>query len=82
MKNKFTIIDRLTSETPKFFKRMQLFGIGLVGLGASLAKVTGVPEKVTVALITAGGVIAAVSQFAVAQFVSIAPETKEAESNA
>lgn len=82
MKNKLTIIDRLTSETPVFFKRMQLFGVGLVGLGASLAKVTGVPEKVTVALVTAGGVIAAVSQFAVAQFIPISPETKEVERNA
>lgn len=67
MKKKLTLIGRITSDTPAFFKRVQLFGFSLVGLGTSLTQVTGIPAKVCTIIISIGSTMAVISQFAVKQ---------------
>lgn len=59
--------QRLIAATPPFFKKLQAFGIGLAGLGASLSQVSGIPTKLNTILITVGSTITIVSQFAVKQ---------------
>ena len=65
MQNKLTLWQRIISNTPAFFKRLQILGVGLAGLGGTLAGIHGVPAALTTALISAGTAIAAVAQFAV-----------------
>ena len=59
---------RITSDTPKFFKRLQKIGGALIGLKVALIAVPGLPagiENVATQLAVIGGVIVAVSQVAV-----------------
>ncbi|RYY37086.1 MAG: hypothetical protein EOP46_04065 [Sphingobacteriaceae bacterium] len=65
---KLTFWQRIAADTPAFFKRAQIFGIGLVSLAASLAQVGSLPEKILTILVTIGSTMTAVSQFAVKQY--------------
>lgn len=67
MEKKHTILQRILSDTPEFFKRTQLFGLSLAGLGTSLTQVNGVPANLCTILISIGSTIAIVAQFAVRQ---------------
>jgi hypothetical protein len=62
---KLTLWQRILSDTPVFFKKAQVFGIGLAGLGGTLATIHGIPAGITASLISAGSAIAAIAQFAV-----------------
>ncbi len=67
---------RLRSDTPVFFKRVQLLGASLVTLSAALMAEPDLPAAVTPYLsymATIGGVMAAVSQFAVKQYSTEQP---------
>jgi hypothetical protein len=66
MEKNYTLWQRITSDTPTFFKQVQVFALGLAGLGGTLATIHGIPENLTTALISAGTAIAAIAQFAVA----------------
>jgi len=64
--NKFcTLWLRITGATPTFFKRVQAIGLGVAGLGGTLATIQGIPGNLTTALISAGTAVAAIAQFAV-----------------
>ena len=65
MENNYTLLQRITSDTPTFFKKVQVFGIGLAGLGGTLATIHGIPAGLTTSLISAGTAVAAIAQFAV-----------------
>jgi hypothetical protein len=67
MHKKLTLLQRIKSDTPGFFKRAQLFGLGLAGLGTSLTQVAGTPAKLCTILICIGSTITLISQFAVKQ---------------
>ena len=62
---KLTLLQRITSDTPAFFKKAQVFGISLAGLGGTLATIHGIPAGLTTSLISAGSAIVAIAQFAV-----------------
>ena len=62
---KLTLWQRILGDTPAFFKRVQVFGVGLAGLGGTLATIHGIPAGLTTSLISAGTAIAAIAQFAV-----------------
>ena len=70
MDKKLTMLKRIKSDTPSFFKRAQLFGFGLTGLGTSLTQVAGIPANFCTILISIGSTVAIVSQFAVKQYKS------------
>ncbi len=70
--------QRVLSKTPLFFKKTQLFGIGLAGLGTSLTQVAGIPSKLTAVLISVGTTIAVVAQFAVKQSDPLTTEINDA----
>lgn len=67
MERKYTVWQRLLSDKPTFFKRAQIFGLGLVTLSVSLAEIKGLPEQLSVVLASIGASVAAISQFAVKQ---------------
>ena len=67
MEKSYSLWQRLSSATPSFFKRVQVFALGVAGLGGTLATIQGVPKKLTTILITAGTAVAAIAQFAVKQ---------------
>lgn len=71
---KLTLWQRIISDTPAFFKKVQVFGIGLAGLGGTLATIQGIPSSLTASLISAGTAVAAIAQFAVKM-----DETNEAD---
>ena len=64
-----SVIQRVQAPTPKFFKLLQVIGLGLAATGGTLLAAHGqLPEAVTdIAgyLAVAGGVVTAVSQTAV-----------------
>jgi hypothetical protein len=68
MQHSYTLWQRLCSATPVFFKRAQIFGISLAGLGTSLSQVAGIPTKLCTVLISVGSTITIISQFAVKQY--------------
>jgi len=65
MEKNLTLWQRVISDTPAFFKRVQVFAIGLAGLGGTLASIQGIPANLSTVLITASTAIAAIAQFAV-----------------
>ena len=67
MEKNLSLWQRFSSATPLFFKKLQLFGIGLAGVGTSLTQVIGIPARLTTALIAVGTTITIISQFAVQQ---------------
>jgi len=54
MEKSYSLWQRISSATPKFFQRIQVFALGVAGLGGTLATIQGIPEKLTTILITAG----------------------------
>ncbi len=68
MEKKFSLLQRVTSDTPAFFKRAQTFGLGLAALGTALTQIHGIPNNIITALISTGTAIAAIAQFAVKQY--------------
>ena len=65
MKENLTLWRRIVADTPIFFKKVQVFAVGLAGLGGTLSTIQGVPTNLSTALISAGTAIAAIAQFAV-----------------
>ncbi|WP_342644605.1 hypothetical protein [Mucilaginibacter sp. CSA2-8R] len=69
--DKMGLWARLKSDTPRFFKKVQWLGASLVTLSAALVAVPGLPAVIVPVLgyvATVGGVMAAVSQFAVTSY--------------
>lgn len=66
-----SVIQRVQAPTPKFFKALQVIGLGLAAAGGTLLAAKGqLPASVTDIggyLAVAGGVVTAVSQTAVQQ---------------
>ena len=59
--------NRLTSDVPAFFKKLQVIGVGIGGLGTAFATIHNVPAKLAAigsTFIWVGATIVAVSQFA------------------
>jgi hypothetical protein len=74
--NELGLWARLKSDTPLFFKKIQWLGASLVTLSATLTALPGLPAVVVPHLgyvATVGGVMVAVSQFAVKQCNSEQP---------
>ena len=71
MQQTYTLWQRLRSATPLFFKRAQIFGISLAGLGSSLSQVADIPAKFCTVLISVGTTVTIISQFAVKQYEPI-----------
>ena len=67
MEKKYGFWERITSDTPTFFKRAQAFGLGLAALGTTLTQIGHIPQNITTAAIAIGGTVAALAQFAVKQ---------------
>lgn len=67
MEKTYTLFQRLTSATPKFFQKVQVFALAIAGLGGTLATIQGIPASLTTSLISAGTAVAAIAQFAVKQ---------------
>jgi len=65
MNKHYPLWQRIISATPVFFKRIQVLGLGIAGLGGTLAAIHGIPQNLTTALISAGSVMAAIAQLAV-----------------
>lgn len=67
--NEMTLVERVTSPTPKFFKTLRTIGLGLAALGGAIlaAPVTIPAGIITIAgyITLAGGIMTAVSQTAV-----------------
>lgn len=60
--------NRITSDSPKFFKKLQALGLYLTGAAGSVLVIPGIPESVkTIAgySLTIGAVLAAVSKLPV-----------------
>ena len=60
--------DRFWADTPSFFNKIKIAGGSLAGVGTALATVPNVPVQIVSVsgyLITIGGVMLAVAQFAV-----------------
>lgn len=61
------ILQRIMSDTPAFFKKLQIFGATLIGVKAALLPITGLPPMVgliATKIAIVGAVIVAVSQLA------------------
>ncbi|HVS93963.1 MAG TPA: hypothetical protein VHE59_18135 [Mucilaginibacter sp.] len=78
MQKNYTLWERITSATPLFFKRVQVFALALAGLGGTLTTIHGIPASLTTTLISAGTAAAAIAQFAVKQ---LEPENTPANEN-
>jgi hypothetical protein len=67
--NFFTELDnRISSDSPKFFKILQALGLYLTGAAGSVLVIPGIPENLKVIAgyaLTAGAVLAAVSKLPV-----------------
>jgi hypothetical protein len=79
MEKKFSFLERITSDTPTFFKQVQSFGLGLATLGTGLAQIQGIPNNLIAGLISAGTAIAAIAQFAVKEYEPDKPQNDEAK---
>jgi phosphate/sulfate permease len=79
MEKPYTLWQRISSATPKFFRQVQICALAIGGLGGTLATIQGIPSSLTTSMISAGTAIAAIAQFAVKQLEpdnSQANETK------
>jgi hypothetical protein len=67
--NFFTELNnRITSDSPKFFKKLQALGLYLTGAAGSVLVIPGIPENLKVIagyILTVGAVLAAVSKLPV-----------------
>lgn len=77
MQPNYTLWQRITAATPPFFKKLQVLGIGLTGLGTSLMQVASMPAKIPTLLISIGSTITIISQFAVKQCEPINTNTND-----
>ncbi|MBD1394618.1 hypothetical protein [Mucilaginibacter glaciei] len=68
MEKKYTVWERITNDTPSFFKKAQVFGASLVVLSISLAENQLIPSHIITIIASIGGTIAAIAQFAVKQY--------------
>ncbi|GAB2692555.1 hypothetical protein GCM10027037_14890 [Mucilaginibacter koreensis] len=68
MEKKYSLLQRITSDTPLFFKWLQRFGLGLTILGTELMHLQTLPQQWCTALVSIGGTLAVVCQFAVKQY--------------
>jgi hypothetical protein len=68
MEKNYTFWQRTFADTPTFFKKIQLFGIALTGLGTALLQVHGMPTNLTTILISIGSSAAIIAQFAVKEY--------------
>ncbi|HTD97928.1 MAG TPA: hypothetical protein VK668_01510 [Mucilaginibacter sp.] len=68
MEKTYSLLQRITSATPTFFKRVQTFALGVATLGGSLAAIPGISATLTSTLISVGTAVAAIAQFAVKQY--------------
>lgn len=60
--------NRITSESPKFFKKLQALGLYLIGASTTVLAIPAIPENVKIIAsyaLTAGLVLAAVSKLPV-----------------
>jgi len=78
MEKTYSLWQRISSATPKFFRQVQVFALALAALGGTLATIQGIPATLTTSLISAGTAVAAIAQFAVKQFTSPPPEGRAA----
>jgi hypothetical protein len=62
------LLNRWKSETPVFFKKVQIFGVSLAALGSAL--VPAIPGQIPTILISVGTSLAALAQFAVTNIES------------
>lgn len=68
--------NRLTANSPKFFKKLQYFGLYLSGLGGGLVAIPGISEKIAAIggyLLTAGAVISVVAKLPVTNPEDVKP---------
>ena len=73
MQKNYSLWQRITSDTPAFFVWLQRLGIGLAALGTELAQLNYLPQNYCAAIISIGGTMAVVSQFAVKQCEPLKP---------
>lgn len=67
MEKKYSFWERITSDTPSFFKKVQILGAGLVAVSVSLTGIDIVPVAVTAIMAAVGTTMGAIAQFAVKQ---------------
>jgi amino acid permease len=67
MEKKYSFWERIKSDTPLFFKKLQVLGAGLVTLSLSLSKIGVIPPVITGIAAAVGTTLAAVAQLAVKQ---------------
>jgi len=70
------LYNRFTANSPKFFKKLQYFGLYLTTLGGGLVAIPGVPEKIATIggyLLTAGAVLSVVAKLPVTNPEDVKP---------
>jgi len=67
MEKKYSFWERITSDTPSFFKKVQIIGAGLVAVSVSLTGIGIIPVAITAIMATVGTTMGAIAQFAVKQ---------------
>lgn len=72
------LLTRLKADTPKFFKRLQVFGASIVTMGTALLAIPKAPagiQHLAENIIVAGLVIVAVAQMAVKNIADVEKTT-------
>jgi amino acid permease len=67
MKKKYSFWERISGDTPSFFKKVQILGAGLVAISVSLTGVGIIPVAVTGIIAAVGTTMGAIAQLAVKQ---------------
>ncbi len=70
------LMNRLTANSPKFFKKLQYFGLYLSAVGGGLIAIPGIPEKIVTIggyLLTAGAVLSVVAKLPVTNPEEVKP---------
>lgn len=67
MEKKYSFWERITGDTPSFFKKVQILGAGLVAVSVSLTGIGIVPVAVTAIMAAVGTTMGAIAQLAVKQ---------------